>query len=355
MLVTATLITALFVTACSGEAGAEDERVTLASLLGVSSTGTAQFYAQQVKKEELIATCMIDAGWEYIPRTLPELDVNGMLSAEEEEAGIKDSGLGFAASFLGDETGLAGVDDPWDGFVDPNTRYVDSLSGDEKVAYEETLYGTAEQQAATMTTSTQFDPATGDQFSFTRSQSGCQGEADIAISAGQTSQTPAQVTEIMRYWSELQERVDADPQSIALDERWSSCMYAAGYDYSSPEDYGSATYFEFSGRVREVTGEYPAPDPLEGWTQEETDEFFATASDDEVEALVNTPPDVTEQQRRQLEQIFADEVALGLQNLLCTRALKDDAAEIYGGVEELYALEHEDELAALAASLGSSE
>lgn len=345
----------ILMSACSGDdGGAEPKKVTLGSVLGVSDA--APDYADvQRQSEELTAQCMIDAGWEYIPVQYPETVTLANESDEDVVARIKLMGLGFAYELLNDGTDEAVGDDPWEDFVNPNDAYVASLSADEKAAYDDAMYGTDEEQSQSELTTTRFDPTTGSQWSVTGSRSGCAGEAFAAVMDKGSTQTTEDAVAIKVFWDDLQSRVKADPRTIKLDDRWASCMRDSGYDYESPAAFRDSTYEEFNSKVTAIAGADVTTDPMAGWTQDQIDEFFATATQDEIDALLNTSPDLTADQRTRLEAVLAQEIAVALADHDCTASLKDDAAAIYADVEEKYVIEHEDELTALGASLASGE
>lgn len=339
------------VAACSSAQGEAPERASLGSVLGVDDGLSSGFNDLRKQSQELVAECMTAAGWEYIPVRYPDFDTGAVASDEDELARIQREGLGHAYAALYAGTDTSASDASWADFVDPNEAYVASLTDAEKAAYDISLYGTEEEQAQTEVTYLQFDPTTGSEFSMTASQSGCQGTSDAAVFDPVSGQTADDAAAIKRFWDELQERAKAEPRSIELDERWARCMRDAGYEYKDADAFTAATYAEFSGRVREVTGSASAVDPTAGWTQEQIDEFFATATPEEVDALYAPSPELTADQRQRLEAILKDEVDVALADYDCAAGLRDEAADIYADVEEQYLLAHEDELAALAASL----
>lgn len=346
--------TTLLITACSGGSGEEAKRATLGSALGVTDAALDNGAVMQ-QGQELTAECMIEAGWEYIPVQYPDVQSSTILSDEDQVARIEQEGLGFAYSVLSAGTDGSSDSDPWKGFVDPNEHYVATLSEDEKAAYDISLWGTAEEQAQSEVSITKFDPSTGSEWSMTTSEAGCQGQAYAAAFANASAQTSEVADQIRRYWQDLQTRVKADPRTIKLNERWASCMRDSGYDYASPESFSGAAYAEFSVKVSEVTGAEVFADPTAGWTPEQVDDFAATHTDEEVEALFNPHVELTADQRRQLEAILVQEVAVALANHACTASLKDDAADIYADVEEQYTLDHADDLSALAASMAEQQ
>jgi len=341
----------MLVTACTGGTrdGAESKRATLGSLLGIAGDAGATYNSLQQQAEELIATCMTDAGWEYIPVQWPDTRLT-TASDEDEVARITRVGLGAVSSLLNEDGDALGYGDPYADFVNPNDAYIASLSDDEKAAYDESLYGTAEKQETTVST-TFFDPTTGLQMTKVMLTSGCSGDADAAVFQNAGTQTDAQASAISVYWDELQTRFKADPRTVKLDERWVACMKDSGYDYASPHSFHTDAFTEYSTKASGIVGGSVSSDPMEGWTEDQIDAFWATATDEEIAALTPANQVFTAEQRTQLEALQTQEIAVALADHACTASLKDESAAIYADVEEKYALAHKDELTALAASL----
>lgn len=342
----------LLVTACSGGSGGNDgDQVSIGSLLGIPNPKDIDYASQQDRIEEALAECMAKEGWEYIPVHYDFLDAAAVESSDEDEvARIKREGLGVAYYLLND-----GIVEDGTSSVNPNDAYVATLSEDETLAYQDSLAGTAEEQAATMTTTKAFDPYQGTTSELSGSHSGCQGEANDAVLGTQPAQSPEDITAMKRFYQEVEARVAADPRTIKLEAGWVSCMKALGYDYASREDFQMATYAEFSAKASAVTGASVGSDPTLGWTQDQIDEFWATSTPEEIDALYNAKPELTAGQRTALEAILEEEVAVGLQEHECSKDMNDKTAAIRADVESQYAIEHEDELTALAASLAAGK
>ena len=346
----------LLLTACSGDksdgSDVDASRVTIGSLMGAPDYENIDYDAQQQQIEEAVAECMTAEGWEYIPVQYPDSGTAVTYTDEDEVERIKREGLGITYYLLNEDVGYL-EDDPWVDFVDPNTDYVESLSESEMTAYYGSLYGTEEEQAAA--TITEIDPETGEEYTTMEGNLGCQGEAYDAVVGEEVTQTPEYYEAIQGYYEELQVRVEADPGMIAVTESWSTCMSDEGYDYEDPDSYYEAIYTDLQGRADAVLGDDYYKDPMDGWTTEQMDDFWATASEEDIDALYATTSSLTDDQRAQLEVIFAEEVKVGLAANTCFTDLSEKAMAIYADLEEQYALEHEDELRALAASLGSGK
>jgi hypothetical protein len=342
----------MLVTACSS-GGAESKRVTLGSALGI--TGVPDLTAMNRQSQELVAQCMTAAGWKYLPVQYPDTSVITSPSEDDEVARIKLEGLGVAYSLVNDPAALSIYDGLRADFVNPNDEYVATLSEAEKTAYEDSLFGTAEEQAMSTVTYSWFDPETGNGSGYSASQSGCQGEADAAVMRDARTQTPEDIMAIARYFTDLQTRYQADPRTITLNAQWVSCMRDSGYDYAGPDTFQTAARSEFSAKATGVAGADAFSHSTDGWTPEQMTEYEATHTQQDVDALFSTQPELTSDQREQLEAILAQEVDVALADHDCTASLKDASAAIYADVEEQFAVEHQDKLGALAASLAAGE
>ena len=351
----------LLLTACSGgdkdDAKGDTKRVTMASIMGAPDYESIDYNAQQQQSEELVAKCMIAEGWEYIPVKYPDMDLNVEYSDEDEVERITREGLGIAYYLLND--GSAGSqepneDDPWANFVDPNQKYVESLSEAENTAYYGSLYGTEEEIAAA-TTTTEIDPETGEEYQVQTGNLGCQGKAQDELYGNDPTNSPEYWEAMEGYYVDLQARMESDPRLTKLNEEWSACMKKAGFDYATQQDFWEKGQTALQERADEVLGPDYYKDPMDGWSQEKMEEFWASATPEEVDALYNQDRSLTADQRSKLEEILADEVKIGLAEHACSKPLNDKGQEIYAEIEETFALEHEDELKALAATLSGKE
>jgi len=171
------------------------------------------YIAEANAAEELIATCMADEGFEYIP-----VDQAQYYSFDDEDVD-RDTEEWVAANGYGynlTEEQQAEQDAQWEDFVDPNQDYVMSLSESEQTAYYEVLQGpqpTEEEMA---------DP------DFMYQQLGCYGEAYTAVRGEQVYEKP-EFKSIIDAMNELWEKQQDLPAVKAVNAAWSSCMADAGY------------------------------------------------------------------------------------------------------------------------------
>lgn len=346
--------TSLLASACSsGEGDGETKKVTIASLMGLPDPDNFDFNAAVDGIEELVADCMAQEGWTYFPRKIPDLHPQFADDDAAEVARIKREGLGITYYLLGDAALDGESGDPWGTYDDKNLDYAGALSKAEKKAYEDSLYGTQEEQAADKTTAV--DPATGQEITVDLASVGCRGEAADAFYGDDITHNRVYTQIMQSYWDELDARTAADPRFVAANAEWSACMKDAGYDYSTPTDFGDSTYAEYQARATDVVGPDFFADPTAGWTEDAITEFWKTATPEQVSALYSTPKELTADQRKQLQAILVDEVAVALAGHTCSKDLDAKAQVISADVEEQYALEHKDEFKQLIASLSAGK
>lgn len=346
----------LVVTGCSkgdkDEPKSEEKRVTISSLMGAPDYENIDYEAQQQEIEELIASCMKQEGWEYTPVQYPD-DNFAEYTDEDQLEQIKREGLGVAYWILNPNGDPAATEAPTDEWVDPNQEYVESLTEDERLDYQDSLYGTQEEQEALQTT--EVDPETGEEYSTSFGYgAGCQGEAYDAVYGEDPTNSPDYWEAVSEFYDELQIRTESDPRIVELNENWSKCMKDTGHDFADQEKFYDYVYTDLQERATEILGDDYYKDPMEGWSEEQMNEFWETATQEQIDALYKQP-ELTKDQRTQLEAILDEEIDLGVTEFGCSKEMREKGADIYADIEETYALEHEDELKAIAASLVSGE
>lgn len=354
----ALLGTGLFaVSACSLIGGDDDkpkDHVTINSIMGApdySNLTPEDQKANDLKIQQAIADCMSQKGWEY--QAVVQPDEAYQYSDEDQVEQIKRTGLGVAYYALY-PNGDPNYQDPWADWKDPNQDYIDSLSESEKTAYNTDLYGDeaimySEGDAASKIA----DPSAGPSEPAGPVDTGCQGEAQKAVYGDDPTQQPGYWDAIQKYYDDLQAIIEADPRVKDLDKDWSACMKKEGFDYASQQDYWDKGYTEYQDRLTKILGDDYYKDPMEGWTQEQMDDFWATATQEQIDALYKQP-EPTADQKKQLEAQLADEVKVALAEHKCSSDYSKKMTDIYGEIEEQFALDHEEELKQLAASLSKN-
>jgi hypothetical protein len=172
-------------------------------------------FAQHIEKSQaLIASCMADAGFEYVP-------VN-VQTVEAAQARVRQD-PGLTRREYKERYGLAVTtrfDNPVrdTGLGPENLRIIASLPEASRVAYERTLWGR----------NTHAD------FVFALD------EEDFSMTGGCTRKAVAQVftPEQLKgtYVNPKDVLVDSDKRIVAARKAWSKCMRASGYDYLEDQD-----------------------------------------------------------------------------------------------------------------------
>jgi len=183
--------------------------------------------------ESLIATCMRDAGFEYIP-------VDYATARAAMDSNSKPSGLNadeFRAQFgYGITTLFAGADSQATmGAGEQNIRIRNSLSPADRVAYNRALYG--ENPTATFVVAL-------DDENF--SQTGGCTRAAVEQVFSPEELGPG----FVNYQNSEAVRVDQDPRVIAANKDWANCMRQAGYSYSNSDEIKT----DLANRLDVITG-----------------------------------------------------------------------------------------------------
>lgn len=324
-----------------------DEPESLADFLGVAGgfgfgsdpeEQRAQYTRQEQRVQELIAECMAQEGFEYIPavRPIPDAAFRGF----DSEEFAREQGFGVTTTFGDTGPGFLDVDD----WTDPNQAIVDALSESERQAYYDTLY----QPAAFPDAGNDGDFASSGSSSASASTS-VTGEIDSdtveeaeiygAFGSGCSDRAYAEVYALEDFeelyeqldLESMYERIEADPRSQAMFEEWSQCMADRGYDYPSPETMYESVYTDFQARLEEIGGS-PGGflDPFEGLSDEEIEELFTNLSPEEVNDLYLQAQQEAAQNVDQdaLAALQAEERALAVANAQCTADMQQQIEEL---------------------------
>ncbi len=345
-------LTTAVASGCSGSSDNTDAgaRISIASLMGQDTTfSPEQARDQDAQIQDLVAQCMTEQGWEYIPVEYPDDFYN--YTSEDELTRRQREGYGIAYWTLNQGNSAVAVEGPGSDWVDPNQAIVTNMSESEQTAYYESLYGTQEEQEANQTV--EVDPNTGEEYTTSTGYgSGCQGDAYSEVYGQDPTQNQDYWDAVSHFYEDLQTRVEADPRIKALNTQWAACMTEAGFDYKTPNDIYQTAVTEFQARNDEIVGDVVNQDPFEGWSQDEIDSFFATATQEEIDATLNASYELTTDQRTALEALLADEIELSVAEYQCSLPYNEDYQSVSAQIEEEYAIEHRAEIEQLAASLG---
>jgi hypothetical protein len=266
---------ALMVSACGGAPPQEGNTNGEAPLPGIKEFGLTEeeFSAHVEKTQALIADCMAEAGFEYIPVDVKTIE-KAQLRMRKEPGYTRRTykekwGLGVTTRFDNPvrDTGLG-----------PNLQIYRSLSKPDKLAYSRTLWGEDPNADFVFTLDEEDFSSTG----------GCTRKAVSKVF------TPAQLKG--SYVNPKDVLVDSDPRIVEAHKKWSECMHKAGYEYEEDQD---EIIEEYQKRLKELT---------EG----------------------DDPRTLTGARARALRKLQAEEIAVSLADLECQIKHTDD---VYREVE----------------------
>jgi len=227
----AALAVLLAVCGCQSNAGSNTAHGKNKPLPGIKEFGLTevQFVQHIEKTQALIAKCMADAGFEYIPvdvQTVEAAQARVRRDPGDTRVGYKEKwGLGVTTRF----------DNPVrDVGLGPNLKIWKSLPKADQDAYSHTLWGD--------------DPSADFVWTF--------DEEDFSPTGGCTRKAVAQVFTPAQlkgtYVNPKDVLVDSDPRIIEALHNWSKCMHARGYDYKRDQD---EIIDEYGERLDQLVGD----------------------------------------------------------------------------------------------------
>ncbi|SDQ85166.1 hypothetical protein [Microbacterium sp. cf332] len=192
----------------------------------------AKYEAENKQREELVAQCMQDEGFEYIPVVNSMSFDPGVEWKPEDREFVAQWGYGAARYPGGDEP-----PEPEDIAPDPNSDYVSALSESEQTAYYEALYGP---------TPTEDEMSEDGSYEYDWETAGCYGWAGHEISGDDPLQSD-EFADVMNAISTFYENSASLPAIADIDREWASCMDAAGYPgFATQADAQNSVYDELN-------------------------------------------------------------------------------------------------------------
>lgn len=261
-----------------------------------------RFYAEQQRKmEELVAQCMTEQGFEYVPYTPP---VENPVPVEDTENMWRPDDKDWVEKY-----GYGAANNPWQErapepepmpepgqeFQDPNQEYVESLTESERDAYYEALHGK------------QQEPEPGEDFvEYDWEKAGCYGRANHEVNGDNPWDDPANkpIIEAMeRFWQNMYN----DPAFAALDGEWAACMTENGFGgFSKQADAQDSIYQQLNKYWENAPQGEGEQDPTFGTMK---DPAYAAIAEQEIPlALADlTCREKTDYRQQQLKIQFAAE------------------------------------------------
>lgn len=240
LIVAGALVVLATASACAsggrGQAAGSSAAPVRPALPGIREFGLndQEFAAHVEKVQSVMAACMKEAGFEYVP-----VDV---ATIERAQASVRKE-PGLSRREYKQKWGLAVTtrfDNPVRaiGLGQQNVHTIESLSAPARVAYEHTLFG--EQRDS--------------DFAFTFDEEDFERTGGCTRKAVAAAFTPEQLEGT--FVSPKDVLVRQDPRIVAAQDKWTSCMQDAGYNYEKDQD---AIIKDFTKRLDALTeGDNPA-------------------------------------------------------------------------------------------------
>ncbi len=235
---------------------------------------------QQVEVENLVAECMADAGFEYIPQDNTGSTVV-MDDADMEEQNTEEwiSKNGYGMWSYNEEPTDEAVDEEAEEWVDPNADYVASLSESAAAAYYETLNGpdiwsdmTEEEMES---------------YEYDWEQAGCYGWASNEVYPDMAG-ADSEFEPLFDAMNAMYEEQMSSPDLKTLQSEWSACMADAGYpDLATPEDAMNAVNEEQNALWENLPQPENPDDPDAVWPEPSAEDLKAVKEKDIETALAD--------------------------------------------------------------------
>lgn len=222
------VVSALALSGCSSEAGAgggklkyEDSPLAKYTMALYGDMDQEAFDAETAAIDKLIAVCMKDEGFEYLPGSQggSVMVTSDDMEDRETEEWVASNGYGM---FQSQEEMMAQQSESEE-YIDPNADYIASLSESESSAYYETLYGPgpSEEELAAM--------EEGDgSYEYNWETAGCMGTAGHEV-RGEDAYSDPKYKALFDNMNLLYSKIQDQPKMKELDKKWSSCMADAGH------------------------------------------------------------------------------------------------------------------------------
>jgi len=169
-----------------------------------------RFLEEQNRREELIAQCMHEAGFEYVPspQAMSAVQQLGEWQTDDQEWVLQ-----FGYGIFQRPEGGQGWSAEWSVLADPNSEYVESLSDGERSAFFEALHG----------------PSTGVADETVMEFRGCRGWAQQQVFL----ESPGSL-HLLDEFAPLFEAIDTMRENLLFeisdaDADWAACMADAGH------------------------------------------------------------------------------------------------------------------------------
>ncbi|MCR2801511.1 hypothetical protein QNO21_04010 [Microbacterium sp. zg-Y818] len=261
-----------------------------------------KYEKENTEREELVAACMNEAGFEYIPNSN-----NGTVVFGDDDVWDPDS-REWVAQYGYGMVESPGMDEPMpadEEYSDPNQDYVSGLTESEQAAYYEVLYGPGIPEE-------EMDEDGSYEWDWT--QAGCHGWAQHEMD-GDNPLTSDEHKPLMDALNTFYTDMQVAPEFADLNAEWAACMDESGH----------------SGFVAQMDAQNSFIDELNAYYEGQTEWI----EDDPV-----------------LAELAEREIELALADLDCREETdyRDEQTKITAALEEQFIADHKAELDAFKAA-----
>ncbi len=313
---------------------------------GFDEDAQARFAEEERLRQEKVAACMKEQGFDYVPRdnsdfnfvtTTDGLDYDSREYAEKYGFGITTER--FSQEEVGPELVGHNYNDFEESFEDdPNNAIVEAMDQSTQEAYYEALYGNEDAFPS-------FDPETMSEEelaemeeNFVFEPQGCEGEAWAE------DNNNAFYQDFSKELQKLYEAVEDDPRLQERQDEISECVAGKGFEFNGLDQDGfEDLYGRFESdlnRIEEMLGGFPG--------ENLTEEDFAAMTEDELDALFNQPREFTPEAKTLLGELQVEETELATAVFDCGGSFAENQSlyqEVSAEYEEQFLADNADRLA----------
>ncbi len=343
------IVVAVFAVGCSSapsETATDGASSPLAEFLGEDSftfggdsdEAEARFAEEERGRQELIATCMREQGFEYTPVNFDDVSFfgggeDGVEWGSDEwtaKYGLGISTLRFSQDSVGPNLVGNDFEASFGPSNDPNQARIEAMSESEQEAYYTALYGdtSAFEQDPTVADEESSDSGTIDQFEL----GGCQGEAYESDNSSRFFQ------DFQDELDDLYRRAQNDPRLIDAQQKVAECVIEKGHNFTNQQD--------LIDELEE--GLNTIEQPINDQFAQVSEDDLANMSDEELNALFNTAPELSEESRAKLAELQEREVSVAVALNECDGDGEESEQlfqEVFAEYEQRFLDENSDRLA----------
>jgi len=221
---------ALALTACGGDPGGGELSYEDSPLNKYFNAGFGgdmdpdeqqrQFEQMQKEVEELTAACMAKEGFDYVPVDYSQSGRGVVFDNDTYQPDSRDWVAQYGYGAINDPYADRMPEEPTQELVNPNQKYIESLSESEQAAYYEALYGPPYEEVPLEPGGAVIEAPTPE---------GCANKAwEEAYGGQQSVYNDEQFKPLMDAMQVMYENSQNDPKIAELDGAWASCMADAG-------------------------------------------------------------------------------------------------------------------------------